>query len=143
MLLPQGGEGGAAVLGAAFGGVVGGDGAGLAVAAVGEAVGADAAEDEVVVDGLGAALGEGQVVLVLAHGVGVAAHLEAQARMALEGFGQAVEAGLGGFVEFGAGGEEVDVAQRDGVAQREQVLGLHHGVDERYALGLHRCGHDE
>lgn len=142
-LLPQGGEGGAAVLGAAFGGVVGGDGAGLAVAAVGEAVGADAAEDEVVVDGLGAALGEGQVVLVLAHGVGVPAHLEAQARMALEGFGQAVEAGLGGFVEFGAGGEEVDVAEGDGVAEREEVLGLEDGVDEGDAFGLHGGGHDE
>ena len=73
----------------------------------------------------------------------MAAHLEAQLRVAVEGFGQAVETRLRGLIEFSTGGEEMDVAQRHRVAQGQQVLGLDNGVDEGDALRPHGGGHDE
>lgn len=73
----------------------------------------------------------------------MAAHLEAQLRVALQGFGQPVELGQRGLVEFGAGGVEEDVLQRHRVAQGEQVLGLPHRVDEGDGFGPRRSRHDE
>lgn len=136
----------AAVLSAAFLGVIGGDGMLLAIAHGGETACGDALADEVIDDALGTLLGEGLVVLDGTHAVGMSADLKLDRLVEFQVLGDLVELlfGLVGQFEAVEVEEGLDIHRLGKFAQGGfvgQALGLGLGACnavETLLLGLLR-----